>query len=70
MSQCGETPAFCVGETEASATEMRFQDAVFREEVCDDLLLMPLQPTGHHGNEHVQDHRWFSGWRQRSHPSV
>jgi hypothetical protein len=70
VGQRGEAAALGVGETEPSATELRFEDTVFREEIDDDLLLVPLQPAGHYGNEHVQDHRWFSAWRQRSHESM
>ena len=56
MGQRGEAAALGLGEMEPSASELRFEDTVFREEIGDDLLLVPLQLAGHHSNEHVQDH--------------
>ena len=61
VGECREAAAFGVCKTEPSATELRFEDTVFLLEVGDDLLLVLLQPAGHHGDEHVQDHRVFSG---------
>ena len=48
--------AFRVGQAQPSTTEVRFQDTVFCYEIGDDVLLVPLQPAGHHGDEHVQKH--------------
>jgi hypothetical protein len=39
------------------ATEVGFEDAVLFLEVSDDLLLVPLEPAGDHGDEDMQDHR-------------
>jgi hypothetical protein len=50
VSEGRKTAAFRVREPEPTATELGFEDTVFREEVCDDLLLVPLEPPGDHGD--------------------
>jgi hypothetical protein len=51
-----KTAAFRVGEPQAVAAEVGFEDAVLFLEVGDDVLLVPLEPTGDHGDEDMQDH--------------
>jgi hypothetical protein len=64
VGQGGEATALGVGEPQSAATELRFEDAVFFEQIRDNLLLVTLNPTGHYGNQHVEDHGLSSGWRQ------
>lgn len=61
MGESREAPAFRVGQAQSPATELGFEDAVFREEIGDDLLLVPLQPAGNHGDQDVEDHSRSSG---------
>ena len=63
-SECGKVAALCVRPAEPATTELGCQDAVFREEVRDDLLLVPLEPASEHSNQDVQEPSHFSGWRQ------
>jgi hypothetical protein len=63
MRERREAPAFRVGETQSAATEVGFADAVFREEIGDDLLLVPLQPAGNHRDQKLEDHSRSSGGR-------
>jgi hypothetical protein len=49
VCQRREAPAFCVGEMEALAAKLSFEDTVFLVQVSDDLLLMTLDPTDEHG---------------------
>ena len=51
-----EAAAFGVGQAQPAATELGFEDAIFLKEIGDDLLLVPLEPAGNHGDEDVQDH--------------
>jgi hypothetical protein len=46
------------------ATELGVEDAVFREEVGDDLWLVTLEPVSNHGHQELEDHRRSSAWRQ------
>ena len=55
--------AFRVGEPQSAATEVGFEDAVLFLEVGDDVLLVPLEPAGDHGDEDMQDHGRSPGWR-------
>ena len=57
MGERSKSAAFGIGEAKPAAAEVGFEDAVFRKEVRDDLLLMPLQPASNHGNQNVEDHR-------------
>jgi hypothetical protein len=45
-------PAFRVRQAQSAATALRFEDAVFLQEIRDDLLLVSLEPAGEHGDEH------------------
>jgi hypothetical protein len=40
---------------------LSFKDAILFMQVGDDLLLVTLNPTGNHGNQHVEDHGHSSG---------
>ena len=51
-----EATAFHVRQAQPAATELSFEDAVFRKEIRDDLLLVPLEPSSNHGDQDVQDH--------------
>jgi hypothetical protein len=33
-----------------------FEDAILCLQVCDNLLLVTLDPAGEHGEQHVEDH--------------
>ena len=35
-----------------------------------DLLPVTVDPASEHGDEHVQDHRCATGWKQRRHDAV
>ncbi len=59
-----EALTFGVSEPQPSAAELRFEDAVFREEIRDDLLLVTLQPASDHRDQDMQDHERSSGWRR------
>jgi hypothetical protein len=54
---------FGIGEAEPVPLEFPFEQAVFLDEIRDDLLLVPLQPTGNHGDQDLEDHRHSSGER-------
>jgi len=43
---------------------MGFENTVFLEKIGDHLLLVTLEPTGHHGDQDVEDHRRSSGKSQ------
>jgi hypothetical protein len=45
-----ETAAFGLGQTQPSATELSFKDAVVLAQILDDLLLVILDPPGDHGD--------------------
>ena len=53
---CRKAAAFRVGEPQAVPPAVRFEDAVLFVEGGDDVLLVPLEPTGDHGDEDRQDH--------------
>ena len=52
--------ALGIGEAEPAVAELRFEGTVFREEICDDLLLMPLQPASNHSDQNMEDHSALS----------
>jgi hypothetical protein len=51
-----ETAAFSIGEANASITEFGVKGAVFFLEVGNDLLLVPIDPAGDHGDKDWQNH--------------
>ena len=55
--------ALGISEAEPTISEIVFEDAIFHEGRGDGLLLLPPQPAGNHGDEHVQNHGLPSGWR-------
>ena len=55
--------ALGIGEAEPVPLEFPFEYAVFLEEIRDDLLLVPLQPAGNHGDQDLEDHSRSSGER-------
>jgi hypothetical protein len=59
-----KSPALGIGEAEPVATELGCEDAVFREEVGDDLLLLTLEPASNDRHQELEDHRRSSAWRQ------
>src|SRR2546427_7029837 len=63
VGERGKATAFRVRQAQPAATELGFEHTIFLNEIGDDLLLVPLQPAGHHGDEHVQDHSCSSGWK-------
>src|SRR2546429_8189156 len=70
MGEHREAAAFCLGQTPLAATELGFEDAVFREEIRDDLLLVTLKPAGDQHDQDMQDHERSSDWRQWRHRSA
>jgi hypothetical protein len=56
VSERRETAAFGVSESQTATAEVRFEDTIFLKQICNHLLLIPLQPAGNHGDEHVKDH--------------
>jgi hypothetical protein len=56
-------PAQDIAHGHLAVTELSFEDVVFFEHIQEDLLLVALNPTGHYGNQHVEDHDLSSGWR-------
>jgi hypothetical protein len=63
MGERSEASALGVGEAESAATELGFQNAILFLQIGDDLLLVPLDPAGDHGDQNVEDHSCSSGWR-------
>jgi hypothetical protein len=61
MGQRGETAAFGVGQAQPAPAELGFEDAVFREEIRDDLLLVTLDLPSEHGEQQSEDHGLSSG---------
>jgi hypothetical protein len=58
----GRQPAaFSVAQGHATARELGFENAVFFFEVSDDMLLMPIDPAGGHGDKDWQYHGGSSG---------
>jgi hypothetical protein len=70
VGQRRKAAPFGIREAKATTAEFRFEHAIFFLEIGDDLLLVPLEPAGHHGDEHVQNHSLPSGWRHRQLYSV
>jgi hypothetical protein len=64
MGEHRETAAFHLGQTQPAAAEVGFEDAVFREEIRDDLLLVTLKPASDYRDQDLQDHKRSSDWRQ------
>jgi hypothetical protein len=56
VSERRETAAFGVSKPQAATAEVRFEDAIVLKQIGNHLLLIPLQPAGNHGDEHVEDH--------------
>ena len=52
-----EAAALGLGQAQPAPAQLEFEDTVFLEEIGDDLLLVPLEPAGDHGDEDMQDHR-------------
>src|SRR5215813_11987425 len=63
MGQCREAAAFGVGQAQPAAVEVGFEDAVFLLQIGNDLLLVPLDPPGDHGDQDMENHNSSSGWR-------
>ena len=57
VGECRKAAAFRVSEPQSAATEVGLEDTVLFLEVSDDMLLVPLEPAGDHGDEDMQDHR-------------
>ena len=60
----GEAAALEVSETQPSAAELGFEDAILCLEVGDHLLLVTLHPAGDRGEQELEDHHLTSGWKQ------
>jgi hypothetical protein len=56
-----EAAAFSVCQVQPATAKLGFENAVFREEISDDLLLVTWDPPGEHGAQHLQDHGLSSG---------
>jgi hypothetical protein len=59
-----KSTALGISEAEPVATELGCEDAVFREEVGDDLLLLTLEPASNDRHQELEDHRRSLAWRQ------
>ena len=55
--------AFGVAQAQPAAPQVGFEDAVFRLQIGDDLLLLALEPAGKHSQEQWKNHSLSSGWR-------
>jgi hypothetical protein len=55
-SKSHETTAFGIGKSNAMPPEFGMEGAVFFQEIVDDLLLVPVHPSGDHGDEDLQNH--------------
>jgi hypothetical protein len=51
-----KTTALSISEADAPITEFGVEGTVFFQKICDDLLLMSVDPTGDHGDEDLQNH--------------
>jgi hypothetical protein len=56
IGQRGETAAFGVGQAQPAPAELGFEEAVFHEEIRDDLLLVTVDPPSEHGEQQLEDH--------------
>jgi hypothetical protein len=56
IGECGKAAALGIDEPQAAATELGFEHTVLREEIRDNLLLVPLEPASDYGDEDMQDH--------------
>jgi hypothetical protein len=45
-----------VGQAQLSAPELGSEDTILCLQVCDNLLLVTLDPAGEHGEQRVEDH--------------
>jgi len=63
VGERSETAAFSVRQAQPAITELGFAHTVFRVQISDNLLLVPLDPPGDHGDQDVENHRRSSGWR-------
>src|SRR5262249_43617625 len=54
-SACGgEVPALVIGQPEAAARPLSFEDSVLRHEVLDDVMLVAVDPSGEGHQQHLQ----------------
>jgi hypothetical protein len=58
-----ETTAFRVRQVQPAAPEPGFEDAGFLKQICDNLLLVPLEPSSNYGDQDLENHSRPSGWR-------
>jgi hypothetical protein len=63
MGKRREATAFRVGQAQPAATEPGFKDTIFRKEIHDDLLLVPLEPASDHGDQDLEHYSRSSGER-------
>src|SRR5215831_19847808 len=56
MSQGREAAALGIGEASSLFWQLGFEHLIFCFEVGDDVLLVSIDPTGHHGDENLQNH--------------
>jgi hypothetical protein len=68
VGQRGKAATLSIGEAEPTAAELGLQDAIFCEQIHDDLLLVTLQPTSNHGDQDVEDHSRSRDWRPCPYP--
>src|SRR5262245_59424891 len=57
-----QSSAFGVSQAQAPVWEFGGENAIFFFEIRDDMLLMPIDPAGNHGDEGVENHEGSSGW--------
>src|SRR5262249_31632796 len=50
----GEASALVIGQPEASARQLAFEDSVLRHEVLDDVVLVAIDPSGEDHQQHLQ----------------
>jgi hypothetical protein len=55
-TQHSEPAAFGVGQAQSVPAKLGLEDAVFREEIRNDLLMVTLDPPSEHGEQQLEDH--------------
>jgi hypothetical protein len=61
VGQRRKAAPFGIREAKATTAELRFENTVFLVQIGDNLVLVPLDPPGNHGNQDVENHRCSSG---------
>ena len=56
VGQRRKAAAFSIREAQSPPTEVGFEDTILFHQIRAHLLLVPLEPASHHGDQDMQDH--------------